>query len=352
MTVLTFPSNPSAGQQYISATGTVWTWDGRKWFVGSLAPKQYTESVAGPSNVTAGQQFDILLANGSPNTTFSVSISGPSNYSYSTTGALDSAGNYIYTGQRFSAVGTYIYSVTFDFDNQVKTYTFNVSATPVVTPVVATTYDPLLGISLPTNPTLGQLYTLPDNTVYQWTGQKWVVYSSITLANINSATQSSTITNPYILPKATSTTLGGVIVGDGISNTDGTISVDTNALATNIEGAIIGAITDVVKVPATTASPGLVKIGSNISVTPDGTISVPVATQTSLGIVQAGVNVTIDGTGAINVPYGAGINTLESIPNVNPTGLTAGSLLVYNQTASRWDVTVNLTQENWDSGQY
>ena len=352
MTTLSFPLNPSIGQQYVSDVGTTWTWDGKKWIVGSLAPKQYTESVAGPANVRSGQVFDILIANGSPNTTFSVAVTGPSNYSYTTTGTLDSAGNYIYTGQHFSAVGTYTYSVTFDFDNQIKTYTFTVSATPVVTPTVATTYDPLLGISLPTTPTVGQLYTLPDNTVYQWTGQKWAVYSSITPANINSATQTSAITNPYILPKATSTTLGGVVIGEGISNTDGTISVDTTALATNIESAITGIIEQAVSVPATGTRLGQVKIGSNINVTQDGTISVPVATQNSLGVVQGGTNVTIDGTGAINVPFGAGINTLESIPNVNPAGLTDGSLLVYNTAASRWNTVTNLSQENWDSGQY
>jgi len=352
MTALNFPSNPSIGQQYNASTGATWTWDGKKWIVGTLAPKQYTESVVGPANVTSGQLFDVLIANGAPSTTFSLTITGPSSYSYITTGTLDSSGNYIYTGQQFSSVGSYTYSVTFDFDSTVKTYSFTVSSAPAVTPVVATAYDPLLGISLPINPTIGQLYTLPDNTVYQWAGTKWVVYSSITLANISTATESTSITNPYILPKATSTTLGGVIVGDGINNTDGIISVDSNAIAGSIESAVEAAVVGIVRVPATNSQLGEVKVGTNIDVAIDGTISVPQATNNSLGVVQAGTNVTIDDTGAVNVPYGAGINTLEGIPNVNPTGLTGGSLLVYNSISSTWNPTTNLTQENWDSGQY
>ena len=62
MTALNFPSNPSIGQQYNASTGATWTWDGKKWIVGTLAPKQYTESVVGPANVTSGQLFDVLIA--------------------------------------------------------------------------------------------------------------------------------------------------------------------------------------------------------------------------------------------------------------------------------------------------
>jgi hypothetical protein len=77
------------------------------------------------------------------------------------------------------------------------------------------------------------------------------------------------------------------------------------------------------------------------------------ATTSVAGGVIPGSGINFDPTSAtISVPYGAGINTVQDIPNVNSTGLTDGSLLVYNLTTNRWDVTTNLTQENWDSGQY
>jgi len=235
----------------------------------------------------------------------------------------------------------------------------NPTPSPPAPPPVVTVYDPLLNLSFPANPTVGQTYVVPDTgVIYQYDGIKWATLNSVVVQNTvtgvsNSNTQS---VSTYKLPVATQTTLGGVIIGAGITDNNGTISVDTNTLVTDViaqaSATIISEVEAAVVIPATSSALGMVKIGANIHEEQDGTISVPAATNTTLGVVQAGTNVTIDGTGAINVPYGAGINTLESIPNVNPTGITAGSLLVYNQTASRWDVTTNLTQENWDSGQY
>jgi hypothetical protein len=210
---------------------------------------------------------------------------------------------------------------------------------PPVTPppVVTTVYDPLLNIAFPVNPTIGQLYTSPDGIAYEWKGNRWAVVLG------NTILPPTTITN-VTLPTATQTTLGGVIVGNGIANNNGIISVDT--------AAITAAVSSSVAVPATKSEPGQVIIGNNIDVATDGTISVPVATNSTLGVVKAGTNISIDGLGTLSVPTGAGINTLESISNVNPSGITDGSLLVYNRTANRWDVTVDLTKENWDSGQY
>lgn len=342
MTALVFPLNPTLGQQYESDLGTTWTWDGVKWIVGSLAPKQYAESVVGPANITSGQLFDIILAHGAPSTNFTVSISGPLGYSYTTTGVLDSGGNYIYTGQQFTAVGTYTYTVNFAFDNATKIYTFNITSAPVVAPVVETTYDPLLGVSLPTHPSVGQLYTLPDNTIYQWTGSKWVVFST---TNSNSNPPTTTVTNPYVLPKATNTILGGVKIGDGIDNADGTISVNISEIQNLISTSAA---------PATPGALGQVKIGNNINVTNDGTISVPSATNNTLGVVKAGTNVNIDSFGALSVPVGAGINKVVDIPDVNSTSgnssLNDGALLVYNASNERWDTVNNLRSDSIDGG--
>lgn len=106
--------------------------------------------------------------------------------------------------------------------------------------------------------------------------------------------------------------------------------------------------------PATTTELGGVKVGDNIDVTVDGTISVPIATSTKLGVVKAGTNVSIDGSGAISVSKGAGINTVKDIPDVNTTvggaALTDGALLIYNASSERWDTVQNLRSNEMDGG--
>lgn len=64
----------------------------------------------------------------------------------------------------------------------------------------------------------------------------------------------------YVLPPATDTTLGGVIVGDGLT-VDGS-------------GRLSSATSTYVLPPATAAQLGGVKIGTGINVSADGTISV------------------------------------------------------------------------------
>ena len=99
---------------------------------------------------------------------------------------------------------------------------------------------------------------------------------------------------------------------------------------------------------------GVVKIGSNINITPDGTISVPIATNSTLGVVKPGSNVTIDEFGTISVSKGAGINTVVDIPDVNTTAggaaLNDGALLVYNASNERWDTVQNLRSNEMDGG--
>jgi hypothetical protein len=106
--------------------------------------------------------------------------------------------------------------------------------------------------------------------------------------------------------------------------------------------------------PATTTTIGGVIIGDNIDVATDGTISVPIATDSILGVVKAGSNVTIDGSGAISVSKGAGINTVVDIPDVNSTAggaaLDDGALLIYNASSLRWDTIRNLRSDEMDGG--
>ena len=258
-------------------------------------------------------------------------------------------------GQHYVSDGT-----TWTWDGQ-KWIVGQLVSAPVITPVPpppapppappsTTVYDPLFNLSFPINPTLGQLYTAPDSVVYEWVGNRWTVYST--------GTPPSPVTTPtqYVLPTATNTVLGGVKIGAGIGNNDGTISVDVAELTTEIEATVVADLRSSVLTPATGSTTGTVKIGNNINVTGDGTISVPTATNTTLGVVKAGTNVTIDGSGAVNVPTGAGINTLESIPNVNSASggaaLNDGALLVYNTSNERWDTTNQLRADVMDGGFY
>jgi hypothetical protein len=106
--------------------------------------------------------------------------------------------------------------------------------------------------------------------------------------------------------------------------------------------------------PATTTALGGVIVGDNINVAVNGTISVPIATTSTLGVVKAGTNVNIDEFGSISVSKGAGINTVVDIPDVNSTAggaaLDDGALLIYNASSERWDTIQNLRSNEMDGG--
>jgi hypothetical protein len=106
--------------------------------------------------------------------------------------------------------------------------------------------------------------------------------------------------------------------------------------------------------PATTTAIGGVIVGDNINVAVDGTVSVPVATTSVLGVVKAGTNVNIDEFGSISVSKGAGINTVKDIPDVNSTAggaaLNDGALLIYNAASERWDTVQSLRSNEMDGG--
>ena len=152
-----------------------------------------------------------------------------------------------------------------------------------------------------------------------------VAGSGITLANDSNGNLQISGANQYVLPAATTTTLGGVKIGANVSVTaDGTISV--------------AAPTPPYTLPAATASSlGGVKIGANVSVTADGTISVaapyvlPVATASVLGGVKQGANVTIAADGTISasgaVQSVSGQTGAVVISTVNNNGATGTTLI-------------------------
>jgi len=239
-------------------------------------------------------------------------------------------------------------------------------------------------LNFPSSPRIGQIFTGDNNVKYTWDGVKWLAQGSL-----NTAT-------PYLVAPATNTQTGGVKIGANISiSNTGQISVANPLTVNNVaptvgmnagdlwwdtsdgklyiyyNGAWVNAVSTVVGPQGPQGDPGPASTvpgpegprGVQGSPGPAGLPgpqgpkgdpgNLAIATTTLAGGVIPGNGIVFDQTtGTISVPAGTVINTLESIPNVNSTGITAGSLLVYNQTASRWDVTTNLTQENWDSGQY
>jgi hypothetical protein len=298
MAALQFPLNPTVNQVFVGSNGINYTWDGIKWVgKGQLgAPPQPPQYVLPPA--TPVQLGGVEIGSGL---------------------TIDNAG--------------------------------------VLSAKQATVSD-----NPPENPAVGTLwFDSLNNLLYVYQVQGWEKVGGVDLLNVNSNIIPTT-DNIYNLGSPTkqwhslyvgpgSVYIGGIQLTNASGNLtiNGASGLTLPRNVTYVNGA--GTTVPLVNDKATTTSLGVVQVGSNINVN-DGILSVPTATNNGLGVVKAGSNVTIDGTGAVNVPRGAGINTLETIANVNPAGITDGSLLVYNQTASRWDVTVNLTQENWDSGQY
>jgi hypothetical protein len=82
-----------------------------------------------------------------------------------------------------------------------------------------------------------------------------------------------------------------------------------------------------------------------INVTP-GSVSLSTATTTQLGGVKIGSNINISPSGTISVTTGAGINRVIDIPDVNPNGLADGSVLIYNAALNRWDLTNSLESDS------
>jgi hypothetical protein len=157
---------------------------------------------------------------------------------------------------------------------------------------------------------------------------------------INNSSGTISVT-PYTLPAATSSTLGGVIVGSGINVTAGTISVTpytlpaatTSTLGGVIVGTNISVSSGTISVAtATTAVLGVVKVGTNISVS-SGTISVATATTSALGVVKVGTNISV-ASGVISVATA----TSSALGVVKPDGtiitVSSGAITVATATTS------------------
>lgn len=178
----------------------------------------------------------------------------------------------------------------------------------------------------------------------------------------------------YTLRPATNTRLGGVKIGDNINvETDGTISIpniptDISQLTDTTHRLSNNTILVSNTTPAFPAE-GMLwwKPSNNIlyiyhdltwveAVVSSASYTLPTATSSILGGVKIGTNINVTNDGTISVSKGAGINKVIDISDVYTGGnsnpnLTNGVSLVYNTANTRWE-TKPVTADAMDGGEY
>ena len=115
----------------------------------------------------------------------------------------------------------------------------------------------------------------------------------------------------YVLPTASTSTLGGIKVGTNLTiDNDGVLSATSSS--------------SYVLPTASTSTLGGIKVGSNLTITPDGVLSatssssyvLPTATTSTLGGIKVGSNLTITPDGTLN----ANTSTANSFNTIVTTG--------------------------------
>jgi hypothetical protein len=104
------------------------------------------------------------------------------------------------------------------------------------------------------------------------------------------------LTNGYVLPAATTSTLGGVIVGAGLSVSAGTVSLANVAVASTNSGTGSSLVVVAGTTGVTPASIARISGGSGITVTPDGSNNLVIASTVAGGVTS--VNTL---TGAVTI---------------------------------------------------
>lgn len=160
----------------------------------------------------------------------------------------------------------------------------------------------------------------------------------------------ATNANNYILPTASDTTLGGVKVGSGLSINDDILSTDPIPDATTSASGLMSA-TDKTKLnglspytlpAATTSSLGGVKVGSGLSIDNTGELSadqyqLPTASSSTLGGVKIGSGISIASDGTISTTGGGGgSSTLSGLQDVDIQSPQADQVLKYDSTNNKW----------------
>jgi hypothetical protein len=157
----------------------------------------------------------------------------------------------------------------------------------------------------------GRVITLPLDS---FVGDKGVIFYDEDIGNLRLGDGITPGGQPlnsgnYILPAATTSTLGGVKIGANISIApDGTISVSSAS--------------SYVLPAATTSTLGGVKIGANLTISPDGTLNAA-STGTSISdtfktiVASSGSNLVANGEDILNFIAGQGI-TITANPDDDP----------------------------------
>lgn len=138
--------------------------------------------------------------------------------------------------------------------------------------------------------------------------------------------QITSATNPYTLPAATSSTLGGIMVGSGLNVTSaGVLSVSSDYATQSWVKSQITSATNPYTLPTATVSRlGGVMVGNGLSVTTDGTLSVNTSTvATRDWVTQQGYS-TLDTNTWRDIKCGnVYINSYATLTVTAGTGLTA-----------------------------
>ena len=157
--------------------------------------------------------------------------------------------------------------------------------------------------------------------------------------------------NNYTLPIASTTTLGGVKAGSGVTiDSEGVISATGGGGATYTAGANIQissenviSATDTTYTDATQSASGLMSAQDKIKL--DGVeanannYTLPAATASTIGGVKQGTNITIAADGTISAS-GGGASSMATLTDVVLTSLANGQILKYDLTSQKW-VNVN-----------
>lgn len=188
-------------------------------------------------------------------------------------------------------------------------------------------------------------YTRTGDRYYTYKLQSGEVRNSSTGAVPNAEVNWSEVTfgssgstgSTYTLPVATSSTLGGIKIGTGLEITDGVVNVTGTTTSAPIRRGSAQLWTDVNPI-----------LG-------EGELALELDTNTFK--IGDGIHHWND------LPYASGpqgpqgipgnqINKVTDIPDVYSTGLTDGSLLMYNETTEQWDVQSSLLKHNMDGGEF
>lgn len=208
-------------------------------------------------------------------------------------------------------------------------------------------------VTLTTNPTNRAVTIAVNNTLsFALLPASTTTIGGVIIGQGLNIDQDGVLSNTAIVSvnTATTTTAGTVIVGSGLTiSSAGTLTALAQALTTatanTLGGVKIGPgiiITQdgTIQVPsqiltsATNFLLGGVKIGAGIAAAVDGTISVsvsgiPVATSSSTGIVKPGYGLSVDGTGAINL----GVNGNFTVTgNLSVNGVISATSIVTTGT--------------------